>query len=70
MAWSPDGKSIASGSLDKTVKLWDAATGKEKSTLRAHSAPVMSVSWSPNGKTLASGSFDGTVKLWEVSMKE
>jgi WD domain, G-beta repeat len=57
---------LASGSHDKTVKLWEAATGKLLSTLQGHSAAVRSVAWSPEGKTLASGSRDQTVKLWEA----
>src|SRR5262249_55508308 len=46
------------GSWDKTVKLWDAATGQERATLKGHTAPVYSVSFSPDGKTLASVSQD------------
>jgi hypothetical protein len=65
VTWSPDGKTLASGSLDKTVKLWDAATDKLLSTL--YSGAVQSVAWSPDGKTLASGSFDRTVKLWDAA---
>jgi len=65
VAWSPDGKTLASGSSDKTVKLWDLATGKLFATLQGHTETVYSVAWSPDGKTVASGSFDKTVKLWE-----
>ena len=66
VAFSPDGKTLASGSHDKTVKLWDVTTGKERATLEGHTDAVWSVAFSPDGKTLASGSDDKTVKLWDV----
>jgi predicted NACHT family NTPase len=67
IAFSPDGKILASGSLDNTVKLWEVPTGTELRTLKGHSLAVNSVAFSPDGKTLASGSLDHTIKLWDVS---
>jgi len=67
VSFSPDGKTLASGNDDKTIKLWDITTGKEIRTLQGHSSWVWSVSFSPDGKTLASGSGDKTIKLWDIT---
>jgi serine/threonine protein kinase len=63
VAWSPDGTTLASGSRDETVKLWNK-DGTLLRTLEGHTHWVRSVAWSPDGTTLASGSWDNTVKLW------
>jgi WD40 repeat protein len=66
VCWSPDGASLASGSEDKTVKIWNTKTGKCDSTLNGHSSFVMSVAWNKDGTKLASGSYDNTVRIWSV----
>src|SRR5215469_10494124 len=65
VAYSPDGKRLASASDDKTVKVWDAQTGQEFFPLKGHSGRVISVVFSPDGKRLASGSH-GTAKVWDA----
>ena len=73
VVFSPDGRTLASGNRDKTVRLWDAMTGEHKRTFTGHKNSVNSVSFSPDGKTLASGSGNGlsketdsTVRLWDA----
>ena len=66
VAISPDGRIALSGSRDKTIKLWDVATGREMKTFAGHSGDVNSVAFSPDGRTALSGSDDKTVKLWDV----
>ena len=67
VTFSPDGKRIASGSLDKTICLWDAETGLQLgSPLTGHTDHICSVAFSPDGKRIASGSSDKTICLWDT----
>jgi transcriptional regulator with XRE-family HTH domain len=68
VAFSPDGKTLAAGNADDTVRLWDLATRRPIGVpLTAHVGPVNSVAFSPDGKTLATGSNDDTVRLWDLA---
>jgi WD40 repeat protein/Flp pilus assembly protein TadD len=67
VAFSPDGKTFATGSWDRTIKLWDADTGQERQTLKGHMDVIFEGTFCPDGKTLATASWDGTVKLWHVA---
>ncbi|MEG4247707.1 MULTISPECIES: WD40 domain-containing protein [unclassified Microcoleus] len=66
VAFSPDGKTLASASNDNSIKLWNLHTQKPIATLTGHSRGVNSVAWSPDGLTLASASDDQTIKLWNL----
>ena len=67
VAFSPDGRLALSGSHDKTLSLWDVASGRHLRTFKGHFSKVKSVVFSPDGRLALSGSNDRTVRLWEVA---
>ncbi|NJM71303.1 MAG: protein kinase [Scytonema sp. RU_4_4] len=66
VAFSVDGKTLASGSDDNTIKIWSLANQQQIRTFKGHSKWVWTVAFSPNGKTVASGSADKTIRLWNL----
>jgi WD40 repeat protein len=66
VAYSPDGKSLASGGGDGVVRLWDVATGKMLHEFRGHRGLIWCIAFSPDGRTVASGGEDTTILLWDV----
>ena len=66
VAFSPDGRRLASAGADRTIKVWDAFTGRETLTLQGHTDFISHVAFSPDGTRLASASHDGTVKVWDA----
>jgi WD40 repeat protein len=67
LAITPDGKTLVSGSLDRTIKLWDLTTLKERATLRGHAGSVIGMALAADGTTLASLSRDGIIKVWDLT---
>ena len=67
LAFSPDGKTLVSGSSDRTIRVWDTNTGQERATWKTHKEAVRALAFSPNGKLLASGDDGGTTFVWDVA---
>lgn len=67
MAFAPDGRTLASGSLDETLKLWEASSGRLLRSIEGHTKAVWSVAFAPDGRTFASGSADNTVMLSDAA---
>ncbi|MCB0186766.1 MAG: hypothetical protein KDE31_21010, partial [Caldilineaceae bacterium] len=67
VAFSPNGRLLVSGGIDRSLRLWDIASGKTIHTLTGHTERVWSVCFSPDGQMVASGSDDGAVKFWDVT---
>ena len=66
VAFSPDGRTLASSGNDRTVRLWDVAGRRPWATLTGHTNAVWGVDFAPDGRTVASSSTDGTVRLWDL----
>ena len=66
LVMSNDGARIAGAMADRSIRIWDANTGKQLSLLRGHSDLVMDVAFSPDGNLLASASYDRTIRVWQL----
>jgi WD40 repeat protein len=67
VAFSPDGKTIASGSVDDTLRLWNANQARLVRTMQGHPFPIGQIRFSPNGASLFTGSTDGIIRVWQVA---
>jgi WD40 repeat protein len=70
IATSPDGRWLAAGVADRTIRLWSADTGRVIDVLRGHSDAVLDVAFSPDGHQLASASYDKTIRLWNLATRQ
>ena len=66
IAFSPNGQTLASGSLDRTIKLWNPETTQCRVTLQGHTSWIWDIAFHPNSKILASASYDRTIKVWDI----
>lgn len=70
LAWSPDGRYIASGGNDKTIQVWSTLTGQRSFIYRNRSAGVNTVAWSPDNHSIVFGSNDRTAQVWDVQVRK
>jgi hypothetical protein len=70
LAFSPDGKTLATGSDDRSLRLWHVATGQEMARLGGIKSPVVGVHFHPGGRTLSAVEFDGTILRWQAAPAE
>jgi len=70
VAFSPDSRTVVSGSWDGDLKLWDPASGREIRTLSGHTSGIVRVAFSPDGKHIFSGAWDGTIRVWDAATGE
>ncbi|MBD2122585.1 NB-ARC domain-containing protein [Trichocoleus sp. FACHB-262] len=70
VAFTPDSQTLVTGSLDRTIKLWNVQTGECLKTLQGHTSWVWAIALSPDGRLVASGSYDHLVKLWDITSGE
>ena len=67
VAYSPDGKTLASGSLDSSIRIWNLKTGKTLRTLEGHTDALYAVVYSPDGSQLVVCSGDDTIRIWDAA---
>ncbi|MEO1765565.1 MAG: pentapeptide repeat-containing protein, partial [Cyanobacteria bacterium J06629_18] len=70
VAFSPDGKLLATASDDGAVRLWETTSGCLIMSLKEHFNSVLSIAFSPDGKTIATGSYDKTIKIWDINTQQ
>src|SRR6266568_3359771 len=70
IAWSPDGRLLASPSEDKTIRIWDLECQESVAVLAGHTEQVISMTWSPDGRRLASCAYDNTVRIWDTGTRQ